>query len=75
MDAQNMRQNIEQSNRRVQDLKLEIETVRRQSQGQVPSDEFVVALRQKELLVAQQRARLEDLQDNLKVREAIFREN
>lgn len=33
MDAQNMRQNIEQSNRRIQDLKLEIETVRRQSQG------------------------------------------
>ena len=40
-----MRQNIEKSNRRILDLKLEIETVRRQSQGQIPSDELVVALR------------------------------
>ena len=75
MDAQNMRQNIEESSRKVADLKLEIENVRRQSHGQVPPDELIVQLRQKELQVAQSRARFEDLGDNLKVRESIFREN
>lgn len=70
-----MRQNIEESSRKVADLKVEIENVRRQSHGQVPPDELIVQLRQKELQVAQSRARFEDLGDNLKVRESIFREN
>lgn len=41
----------------------------------MPPDELIVQLRQKELQVAQSRARFEDLGDNLKVRESIFREN
>ncbi len=75
LDLENMRANIEQSARIIADLKLEIEGSRRHHHGQIPSEDLKVQLRQKELAVAQQRARLDDLNDNLKIRSTIFSEN
>lgn len=77
MDIENMRANIEDRSKVIGDLKTEIEGARRSSAHHqlVPSDDMKLSLKQKELQVAQARARLEDLNDNLKVKETIFTEN
>ncbi len=75
LDLENMRAIIEKSTREIADLKSEIEGSRRSHHSQIPSEDLKVQLRQKELAVAQQRARLDDLNDNLKIRSTIFAEN
>ena len=41
MDVQSMRANIEESNRKIGDIRMEIESLRRTHHGQVPSDELI----------------------------------
>ena len=72
LDLENMRANIEQSTRLIADLKVDIEAHRKNFHGSIPSEDMKAQLRTKELQVAQQRAKVEDLADNLKVRSAIF---
>ncbi len=54
---------------------MDIEASRKNFHGSIPSEDIKAELRKKELQVAQQRAKLEDLADSLKVRSAIFSEN
>ena len=54
---------------------MDIEASRKNFHGSIPSEDIKAHLRQKELQVAQQRARLDDLADSLKVRSTIFQEN
>jgi len=70
-----MRQNIEETNKTIGDMKTELDLTRRASHGQVPSEDLIHELRKKELQVAQQRARLEDLHEALKFKENAFKES
>lgn len=59
----------------IADLKVDIEASRKNFHGSIPSEDIKAELRKKELMVAQQRAKLDDLGDSLKVKSVIFQEN
>lgn len=65
LDLGNMRANIEKSTKTIADLKAEVDVLRSHASGKIPSDDLKLQLRDKELQVAQQRARLDDLADSL----------
>lgn len=65
LDLGNMRANIEKSTKTIADLKAEVDVLRSHASGKIPSDDLKLQLRDKELQVAQQRARLDDLADSI----------
>eukprot|EP00347_Sterkiella_histriomuscorum_P001912 403370193 len=74
-ELQSYRLHIEKSQKTIQEMKSEIEFSKRATHGQIASEDLVQELRKKELQVAQQKAKLEDLQDNLGVKSDIFQSN
>ncbi len=75
MDANILRQNLEDSNKRLADAKNEIDFFSRTNMGQMPSEEMISTLQQKELQVTMQKARIQELMDGLRIKETIFKEN
>ncbi|CDW86689.1 protein fantom [Stylonychia lemnae] len=75
LDVQSYRQHIEKSQKQIMELQREIEMSKRATTGSIAPEELIMQLREKELKVAQQKAKLEDLNDNLKLRYEMFSQN
>jgi len=70
-----LKTHLENSNKKIIELKQTVEYSKKVKDGQVAPDDLVRDFRDKELKVAQHKAKLEDLRDSFKIKEEIFNSN